>query len=401
MKGLRHYLNKIKPNFEQGGKYGRFASTFEAFESFLYVPNTVTRKGAHIRDAMDLKRTMTVVIIALLPALLFGMFNIGYQHNLALGLTLSDVSVWSNFWFGFLKVLPIIVVAYAVGLGIEFLFAELRHEEVNEGFLVSGMLIPMIMPVDCPLWIVAVATAFAVVVGKEMFGGTGMNIFNPALLARAFIFFAYPTAISGNEVWVAGLKNASAAGMQLVDGYSGATPLSDAAAALSNGAQSIDWSMGTTPIDWFYGLIPGSIGETSTLAILIGAFILIWTGVGSWRIMLSTVIGGLVMGGLFNLIGANVMMDIPAWYHLLIGGFAVGTVFMATDPVTAAQTDRGKWIYGFLIGVLCVLTRVLNPGYPEGMMLAILFMNAMAPLIDYYVVQGNIKRRLKRAKVNA
>ncbi len=401
MKGLRHYLNKIKPNFEQGGKYGRFASTFEAFESFLYVPNTVTRKGAHIRDAMDLKRTMTVVIIALLPALLFGMFNIGYQHNLALGLTLSDVSVWSNFWFGFLKVLPIIVVAYAVGLGIEFLFAELRHEEVNEGFLVSGMLIPMIMPVDCPLWIVAVATAFAVVVGKEMFGGTGMNIFNPALLARAFIFFAYPTAISGNEVWVAGLKNASASGMQLVDGYSGATPLSDAAAALSNGAQSIDWSMGTTPIDWFYGLIPGSIGETSTLAILIGAFILIWTGVGSWRIMLSTVIGGLVMGGLFNLIGANVMMDIPAWYHLLIGGFAFGTVFMATDPVTAAQTDRGKWIYGFLIGVLCVLTRVLNPGYPEGMMLAILFMNAMAPLIDYYVVQGNIKRRLKRAKVNA
>ncbi|WP_300727785.1 NADH:ubiquinone reductase (Na(+)-transporting) subunit B [uncultured Rikenella sp.] len=401
MKGLRHYLNKIKPNFEQGGKYGRFASTFEAFESFLYVPNTVTRKGAHIRDAMDLKRTMTVVIIALLPALLFGMFNIGYQHNLALGLTLSDVSVWSNFWFGFLKVLPIIVVAYAVGLGIEFLFAELRHEEVNEGFLVSGMLIPMIMPVDCPLWIVAVATAFAVVVGKEMFGGTGMNIFNPALLARAFIFFAYPTAISGNEVWVAGLKNASASGMQLVDGYSGATPLSDAAAALSNGAQSIDWSMGTTPIDWFYGLIPGSIGETSTLAILIGAFILIWTGVGSWRIMLSTVIGGLVMGGLFNLIGTNVMMDIPAWYHLLIGGFAFGTVFMATDPVTAAQTDRGKWIYGFLIGVLCVLTRVLNPGYPEGMMLAILFMNAMAPLIDYYVVQGNIKRRLKRAKVNA
>lgn len=398
MKGLRHYLNKIKPNFEQGGKYGRFASTFEAFESFLYVPNTVTRKGAHIRDAMDLKRTMTVVIIALLPALLFGMFNIGYQHNLALGLTLSDVSVWSNFWFGFLKVLPIIVVAYAVGLGIEFLFAELRHEEVNEGFLVSGMLIPMIMPVDCPLWIVAVATAFAVVVGKEMFGGTGMNIFNPALLARAFIFFAYPTSISGNEVWVAGLKNASASGMQLVDGYSGATPLSDAAAALSNGAQSIDWSMGTTPIDWFYGLIPGSIGETSTLAILIGAFILIWTGVGSWRIMLSTVIGGLVMGGLFNLIGANVMMDIPAWYHLLIGGFAFGTVFMATDPVTAAQTDRGKWIYGFLIGVLCVLTRVLNPGYPEGMMLAILLMNTFAPLIDWCVVQSNIKRRLKRAK---
>lgn len=406
MKGLRNYLNKIKPKFEVGGKYGRFASTFEAFESFLYTPNTVTKQGAHIRDAMDLKRTMTVVIVALLPALLFGMFNVGYQHNnVALGLT--DTTVMQNFWFGFLKVLPIIVVAYVVGLGIEFIFAEIRHEEVNEGFLVSGLLIPMVMPVDCPLWIVAVATAFAVIVGKEMFGGTGMNIFNPALLARAFIFFAYPTSISGNEVWVAGLKGAANSGMHthLVDGYSGATPLGDAAAALSSGtvqsADAIQWSMGTTPIDWFYGLIPGSIGETSTLAILIGAFVLIWTGVGSWRIMLSTVVGGLVMGGIFNLVGANVMMTIPAWYHLIIGGFAFGTVFMATDPVTAAQTNRGKWIYGFLIGVLCVLTRVLNPGYPEGMMLAILFMNAMVPLIDYYVVQGNVKRRLKRAKANA
>lgn len=398
MKGLRNYLNKIKPNFERGGKFGKFASSFEAFESFLYVPNSVTRKGAHIRDAMDLKRTMTVVIVALLPALLFGMFNVGYQHNLALGV---EATVLQNFWFGFLKVLPIIVVAYVVGLGIEFIFAEIRKEEVNEGFLVSGMLIPMIMPVDCPLWIVAVATAFAVIVGKEMFGGTGMNIFNPALLARAFIFFAYPTSISGNEVWVAGLKNASTSGMQLVDGYSGATPLSDAAAAMSSGAQSIDWSMSTTPIDWFFGFIPGSIGETSTLAILLGAIILIWTGVGSWRIMVSCVAGGLAMGGLFNLIGANVLMDIPAWYHLIIGGFAFGTVFMATDPVTAAQTNRGKWIYGFLIGVLCVLTRVLNPGYPEGMMLAILFMNAMVPLIDFYVVQGNVNRRLKRAKANA
>lgn len=395
MKGLRNYLNKIKPNFETGGKYGRFASTFEAIESFLYVPNTVTKKGTHIRDAMDLKRTMTVVIIALMPALLFGMFNVGYQHNLALG---TEATILQNFWFGLLKVLPIIVVSYVVGLGIEFLFAEIRKEEVNEGFLVSGMLIPMIMPVDCPLWIIAVATAFAVIVGKEMFGGTGMNIFNPALLARAFIFFAYPTSISGNEVWVAGLKNG---GMQLADGYSGATPLSDAASALSSGTQSIDWSMSTTPIDWFYGFIPGSIGETSTLAILLGALILIWTGVGSWRVMVSCVAGGLAMGGLFNLIGSNVLMDIPAWYHLIIGGFAFGTVFMATDPVTAAQTNRGKWIYGFLIGVLCVLTRVLNPGYPEGMMLAILFMNAMVPLIDYYVVQGNIKNRLKRAKANA
>lgn len=406
MKGLRNYLDKIKPKFQAGGKYGRFASTFEAFESFLYVPNTVTKQGAHIRDAMDLKRTMTVVIVALLPALLFGMFNVGYQHNnVALGL--SDTTVMQNFWFGFLKVLPIIVVAYVVGLGIEFIFAEVRHEEVNEGFLVSGLLIPMIMPVDCPLWIVAVATAFAVIVGKEMFGGTGMNIFNPALLARAFIFFAYPTSISGNEVWVAGLKGGAMlqSGGALVDGYSGATPLGDAAAALSSGAvqsaDAIQWSMGTTPIDWFYGFIPGSIGETSTLAILIGALILVWTGVGSWRIMLSTVVGGLAMGGVFNLIGANVMMTLPAWYHLLLGGFAFGTVFMATDPVTAAQTNRGKYIYGFLIGVLCVLTRVLNPGYPEGMMLAILFMNAMAPLIDHYVVQGNVKRRLKRSKANA
>lgn len=396
MKGLRNYLDKIKPNFERGAKYGRFASTFEAFESFLYVPNTVTRKGAHIRDAMDLKRVMTVVIVALMPALLFGMFNVGYQHNLAIGMG-DTATVWDNFLFGLWKVLPIIVVSYVVGLGIEFIFAEIRKEEVNEGFLVSGMLIPMIMPVDCPLWIVAVATAFAVVVGKEMFGGTGMNIFNPALLARAFIFFAYPTSISGNQVWVAGLKD----GLTTVDGYSGATPLSDAAAAMSTGAQSVDWSMSTTPIDWFYGFIPGSIGETSTLAILLGAIILIWTGVGSWRIMVSCVAGGLAMGGIFNLIGSNVLMDIPAWYHLIIGGFAFGTVFMATDPVTAAQTNRGKWIYGFLIGVLCVLTRVLNPGYPEGMMLAILFMNAMVPLIDFYVVQGNVNRRLKRAKANA
>lgn len=397
MKGLRNYLNKIKPNFLQGGKFSKLESTFDAIESFLYVPNTVTKKGAHIRDAMDLKRTMTVVIIALMPALLFGMFNVGYQHNLAIGMG-ESATIWDNFLFGFWKVLPIIVVSYVVGLGIEFIFAQIRRHEVNEGFLVSGMLIPMIMPVDCPLWIIAVATAFAVIVGKEMFGGTGMNIFNPALLARAFIFFAYPTSISGNEVWVAGLKGGD---MALVDGYSGATPLSDAAAAMSNHAQTIDWSMSTTPIDWFYGFIPGSIGETSTLAILLGAIILIWTGVGSWRIMLSTVLGGLAMGGLFNLIGANVLMDMPAWYHLIIGGFAFGTVFMATDPVTGAQTNRGKWIYGFLIGVLAVMTRVLNPGYPEGMMLAILFMNAMVPLIDYYVVQGNIKRRLKRAKANA
>lgn len=396
--GLRNYLTKIKPNFQKGGRFAKLESVFDGFESFLYVPNTVTKAGAHIRDAMDMKRVMTVVIIALVPALLFGMFNIGYQHNnVAQGLV--DTTILQNFWFGFLKMLPIIIVSYVVGLGIEFIFAQIRHHEIAEGFLVSGILIPMIMPVDCPLWIVAVATAFAVIVGKEMFGGTGMNVFNPALLARAFIFFAYPTSISGNEVWVEGVKNAATNGMHLVDGYSGATPLSYGPDAVSIG-QSVDWS--SMPVmDWFLGFMPGSIGETSTLAILLGAIVLIFTGVGSWRIMLSTVLGGLVMGGIFNLVGGNTLMDMPAWYHLILGGFAFGTVFMATDPVTASQTTRGKWIYGFLIGLLAVLTRVLNPGYPEGMMLAILFMNALAPLIDYYVVQGNVKRRLKRAKANA
>lgn len=393
MKGLRNFLDKIKPSFEEGGKFSKLGSTFEAFESFLYVPDTVTKKGAHIRDAMDLKRVMIVVVVALVPALLFGMFNTGYQHYTAQGI--MDTTIWQNFWFGFLKVLPIIVVSYVVGLGIEFIAAQIRGHEVNEGFLVSGLLIPMIMPVGVPLWIVAVATAFAVIIGKELFGGTGMNVFNPALLARAFVFFAYPTAISGNEVWVSGLKD----GMATVDGYSGATPLAFAPEAYSTGA-SIDWS--SMPVmEWFYGLIPGSIGETSTLAILLGAIILVYTGVGSWKIMLSTVAGGMAMGLIFNAIGGNVMMDMPAYYHLLIGGFMFGTVFMATDPVTAAQTERGKWIYGFLIGVLAVLTRVVNPGYPEGMMLAILFMNAMAPLIDYYVVEANVKRRLKRAKTNA
>lgn len=392
MKILRQTLDRLKPQFEKGGRFEKLHSTFDAFETFLYVPNTVTHKGSHIRDVMDLKRTMIVVVIALMPALLFGMFNVGYQHSLATG---QEASVMADFWFGFLKVLPIIIVSYVVGLGIEFIFAQIRGHEVNEGFLVSGMLIPLIMPVDTPLWIIAVATAFAVVVGKEMFGGTGMNIFNPALLARAFVFFAYPTSISGNEVWVNGLKD----GLKTVDGYSGATPLSDAAAALSVGADKIDWSNSTTPIDWFLGFIPGSIGETSTLAILIGAAILLFTGIGSWRIMLSTVIGGYGIGLIFNLFGGNVLMDMPAWYHLIIGGFAFGTVFMATDPVTGSQTNCGKWIYGLLIGMLAVITRVVNPGYPEGMMLAILFMNAMVPLIDYYVVQGNIKRRLKRAKI--
>ena len=392
MKRLRELIDKIKPNFEKGGKFAKLHSTFDAFETFLFVPNRVTRSGSHIRDCLDLKRVMIVVVVALLPALLFGMYNTGLQHFRAMGV--ADASVWTCFWFGFLKVLPIIIVSYVVGLGIEFISAQIRGHEVNEGFLVSGMLIPMVMPVDIPLWMVAVATAFAVIIGKEVFGGTGMNVFNPALLARAFIFFGYTPYISGEKVWVAGLTN----GTGVVDGYSGATPLTDAASAVLTKADQVQWTHGA-PIDWFLGTIPGCIGETSTLAILIGAVILLWTGIASWRIMLSVFAGGYLTGLLFNLIGANAYMDIPAYYHLIIGGFAFGAVFMATDPVTASQTNTGKFIYGFLIGFLAVMIRVLNPGYPEGMMLAILFMNAVAPLIDYYVVQANIRRRNRRLKL--
>ena len=392
MKRLRELIDKIKPNFEKGGKFEKLHSTFDAFETFLFVPNRVTHSGSHIRDSLDLKRVMIVVVVALLPALLFGMYNTGLQHFRAMGV--ADASVWTCFWFGFLKVLPIIIVSYVVGLGIEFISAQIRGHEVNEGFLVSGMLIPMVMPVDIPLWMVAVATAFAVIIGKEVFGGTGMNVFNPALLARAFIFFGYTPYISGEKVWVAGLTN----GTGVVDGYSGATPLTDAASAVLTKADQVQWTHGA-PIDWFLGTIPGCIGETSTLAILIGAVILLWTGIASWRIMLSVFAGGYLTGLLFNLIGANAYMDIPAYYHLIIGGFAFGAVFMATDPVTASQTNTGKFIYGFLIGFLAVMIRVLNPGYPEGMMLAILFMNAVAPLIDYYVVQANIRRRNRRLKL--
>lgn len=399
MKALRNYIDKIKPQFSAGGRFAKLHSTFDAFETFLYVPKTVTVKGSHIRDSIDLKRTMIVVVLAMVPALLFGMYNVGLQHSLAFG---GDIAmgagwsgVWSNFWYGFWRVLPLIVVSYGVGLGIEFMFAQMRGHEVNEGFLVSGMLIPLIMPIDVPLWMLAVATAFSVVIGKEVFGGTGMNIFNPALLTRAFVFFAYPTSISGNTIWTSGLTANSAAA---VDGYSGATPLSIAPDVMSNKlvVDSQQFWSDMPVMDWFYGFMPGSIGETSTLAILIGAVILLWSGVASWRIMLSTFAGGYLMGLLFNLIGGNVYMDMPAYYHLIIGGFAFGAVFMATDPVTGSQTNTGKWIYGFLIGALAVMIRVLNPGYPEGMMLSILFMNAMVPLVDYYVVQANVKRRLKR-----
>lgn len=383
MKSLRKFVDKIKPHFSKGGKFEKLHSTFEAFESFLFVPNRVTTKGSHIRDALDMKRTMIIVVAAAVPALLFGMWNTGYQHNLSIGM---EATIWENFVFGFLKVLPIIVVSYVVGLGIEFAVAQIRGHEVNEGFLVSGFLIPLIVPVDVPLWMVALATAFAVIIGKEVFGGTGMNILNPALTARAFLFFAYPAWMSGDTIWIQGLKS----GEGVIDGFSGATPLANAAAGLFEKLPST-WEM-------FLGTIPGSIGETSVIAILIGAVILVATGIGSWKIMLSMAAGGLVMGLLFNLIASNPFMEIPAWHHLIMGGFAFGAVFMATDPVTAAQTERGKWIYGFLAGIFAVLIRVINPAYPEGVMLAILLMNVFAPLIDHYVIEANIKKRRLRAK---
>ena len=393
MKALRNYINKIKPNFEKGGKFEKFHSTFEAFETFLYVPNKVTHSGSHIRDAMDMKRTMTVVVLAMIPALLFGIWNTGYQHFLSIG---AEPGFWATVWFGFIKVFPIIVVSYVTGLGIEFIFAQIRGHEVNEGFLVSGMLIPLVMPADVPLWTVAFATAFAVIIGKEVFGGTGMNIMNPALTARAFLFFAYPSKMSGDLVWTAGLQS----GTGVVNGYSGATILGQAAAhneVFTNGLPGHSYSAW----EMFLGTIPGSIGETSTIAILVGAVILIYTGVGSWKIIASVVAGGAVMGFLLNLFAVNPFMEVPFWEHLIIGGFAFGAVYMATDPVTAAQTERGKWIYGFLIGFLAILIRVLNPAYPEGVMLAILLMNVFAPLIDHYVIESNIKRRLKRVNVQA
>ncbi len=383
MKALRRFIDKIKPDFEKGGRFGKFHSTFDAFETFLFVPDKVTKTGAHIRDSMDMKRTMTVVIIALLPALFFGMYNTGYQHFLSIGETRS---FWQVFGFGFIRVLPLLAASYITGLAIEFMFAQVRGHEVNEGFLVSGMLIPLVLPVDVPIWTVVVATAFAVVIGKEVFGGTGMNILNPALTARAFLFFAYPSDMTGDKVWIAGLTK----GENIIDGFSGATPL-------GNLAQNIHDHL---PNDWdaFLGFIPGSIGETSKLAILIGAFILMYTGVGSWKIMLSTFAGGLFMGLILNAFAANDYMTMPAYKHFLYGGFMFGAVFMATDPVTASQTETGKWIYGLLTGILAVIIRVLNPAYPEGMMLAILLMNVFAPLIDYYIVDANINQRLRRLK---
>lgn len=386
MSALRNYIDKIKPQFEKGGRFSYLHSTFDAFETFLFVPNKTTKSGSHIRDYIDMKRTMIIVVVALIPTLLFGMWNVGYQHYLSYG---ESMGIWENFLYGLIKVLPIVVVSYAVGLGIEFAFAQWRGHEVNEGFLVSAMLIPLILPPDIPLWMVAVATAFAVVIGKEVFGGTGMNILNPALTARAFLFFAYPQDMSGDKVWIA----------EKADAYSGATPLGK---LLVN--EPINELSSVS--DMFWGFIPGSIGETSTFLILIGAAILIWTGIGSWRVMLSVTLGGFGLAALLWAIGPyvapdNVYMNLPPYYHLIMGGFAFGAVYMATDPVTASQTNRGKWIYGILIGVMAVLIRVLNPAYPEGMMLAILLMNVFAPLIDHYVIEANIKKRKKRAQVRA
>ena len=389
MNGLRNFVDKIKPTFEKGGKLGFLHSTFDAFETFLFVPNTVTRRGAHVRDCVDLKRIMIMVVIALVPAMLFGIWNTGYQHSLAFGL---DWGFWNIVLYGLAKVLPLYVVAYLVGLGIEFVSAQIQGHEVNEGYLVSGMLIPLIVPVDVPLWMLAIAVAFAVIIGKEVFGGTGMNIWNPALLTRAFLFFSYPSKMSGDTIWTGGVTRfmndgvAFQAGNGLVDGFSGATPLANPTLA----------NLEPQFMDMVLGTIPGSVGETSVIAILIGAFILIWTGVASWKIMVSSVVGGLAIGYLGYAAGAT---DLPGYYQLVMGGFLFGTVFMATDPVTSAQTECGKWIYGFLVGALAVTVRIWNPGYPEGMMLAILLMNTFAPLIDHYVISFSIKRRAKKVKI--
>ncbi|MGB5322599.1 NADH:ubiquinone reductase (Na(+)-transporting) subunit B [Lutimonas sp.] len=380
MNFLRKQLDKIKPHFDKGGKFEKYAPAFNGIDTFLFVPNHTTKHGAHIRDGIDLKRVMITVVIALLPALIFGMWNVGYQ-NMGDGHGFMDY-----FIFGAIRFLPMIIVSYAVGLGIEFAYAVFRGHDVNEGYLVTGLLIPMIMPIDLPLWMLALSVVFAVILGKEAFGGTGMNILNPALVARAFALFSYAPYMSGNTVWVAD---------SVADGVSGETILG----ALAGGS-IIDYSW----YDMFMGYVPGSVGETSVLMILIGAALLLFSGIASWRIMISCLLGASLMGLLFNAIGSetNELLNFPWWQHLLAGGFAFGLVFMATDPVSAAQTTKGKWIYGFLIGIFAILIRVVNPTLPEGMMMAILLMNVFAPTIDHYVVEGNVKRRKKRLqKVNA
>lgn len=399
MKALRNLLDKVKPSFEPGGKLSAFQSVFDGFETFLFVPNATSKTGTHIHDSIDSKRVMSMVVLALVPALLFGMYNVGYQHYLAIG-TLPSVSFGEIFGFGFLAVLPKVIVSYLVGLGIEFMVAQWKHEEIQEGYLVSGMLIPLILPVECPLWIMSIAIAFAVIFAKEVFGGTGRNIFNVALITRAFLFFAYPSQMSGDGVWV---KTGSVFGIgagQLVDGFSGATPLGQLMTTQSGTAHltGITGNALSTS-DMLIGLIPGSIGETSVIAIALGAILLLATGIASWKIMASVFVGGSLTALMFNAIGTSPSMLLPWYEHMLLGGFAFGAVFMATDPVTSARTENGKYIFGLLLGFMAVVIRVLNPGYPEGMMLAILLLNLFAPLIDYVVVQKNITRRLNRAKV--
>ena len=376
MNALRKRLDSLKKPFGKGQKLEKFAPAINAFDTFLFVPNHTTKKGAHIRDAVDLKRTMVTVILALMPALIYGIYNTGYQHYSQMETPFTFIEAFIH---GSWKIVPMIIVSYVVGLSIEFGFAVYRGHEVNEGYLVTGLLIPMIMPVDIPLWMVAISTAFAVLIAKEAFGGTGMNILNPALTARAFAFFAYPTYMSGNKVWVSEASN--------VDAISGETILGTLAAG-----GNVNYSM----FEMFQGAIPGSIAETSTLWVAVGALILIVTGIGSWRIITGGILGAAIMGLLFNLWGANALMSFSWMNHLIVGGFAFGIVFMATDPVSGAQTNKGKWIYGVLVGILCIMIRVFNPAYPEGVMLAILLMNVFAPTIDHYVVNGNIKKRKKR-----
>lgn len=379
---LKKYIDKIRPSFEKGGKLHCFYSVFEGMETFLYVPNTTSKSGTNIHDAIDSKRIMSIVVIALIPAMLFGMYNVGYQNYMAAG-RLGDASFLEIFAYGFLAVLPKILVSYIVGLGIEFAWAQKKGEEIQEGFLVSGILIPLIIPVNCPLWILALAVAFSVVFVKEIFGGTGMNIFNVALAARAFLFFSYPSEMTGDAVWVAH-DSIFGLGYQLPDTFTQATPLALVAQNVPTGFSLQDQIL---------GLIPGSIGETSVVAIGLGALVLLFTGIASWKTMLSVFFGGALAAVIFSESGLTPIK----WYeHIVLGGFCFGAVFMATDPVTSARTETGKYIFGFLIGVMAIFIRVMNPGYPEGMMLAILFMNMFAPLIDYCVVQRNISMRAKR-----
>lgn len=383
MSALKKYLESVKPHFEEGGKLHAFQSVFDGFETFLFVPNTTSRTGVSIHDAVDSKRIMSLVVIALIPALLFGMYNVGYQNALAAN-KLAETSFWAMFGYGFLAVLPKLLVSYIVGLGIEFAWAQWKHEEIQEGYLVTGILIPLIIPINTPLWMIVIAIAFCVIFVKEIFGGTGMNLFNVAIAVRMFLFFSYPTCMTGETVWVA-QNSILGLGYDLPDAFTAATPLGQIA-------------LGTAPTatiaDMVYGFIPGSIGETSVIAIALGAVILLWTGVASWKTMLSVFVGGIVMGLLFKQTGAS---GTPWYEHLVMGGFCFGAVFMATDPVTSARTETGKYIYGFFIGAMAIIVRVMNMGYPEGMMLAIFFGNMIAPLIDYCVVSTNISKRAKRA----